>query len=158
MSELSYLAPTNLAEALVLLAARDAGTRLLAGGTDLIVQMRSGRAQPQRVVDLKKIPELSGITADGQGFVVGAATPCAVIGEHAALRAAWPGVVEAARLIGSTQVQGRATLGGNICNASPAADSVPALIAAGALAILANGSARRELPIEKLMLGPAARH
>ena len=161
MPELRFDAPSTLAEALRLMAAQAPGApvRPLSGGSDLIVQMRSGRLRPARVVDLKRIPELTGIRHDGGGWLIGAATPCAVIGEHAALRADWPGVVEAACLIGSPQVQGRASLGGNLCNASPAADSVPALIAAGATAVIVgtgSGGAlqRREVPVEALPQGP----
>jgi len=105
-------------------------------------------------VDLKRIPEMLGVREVAGGFEIGAATACAAIGEHAALAAAWPGVVEAARLIGSAQVQGRASLGGNLCNASPAADSAPALIAAGAVCLIAGPAGRRELPVEQLQAGP----
>ena len=159
MAELEFVSPMTLEEALRTLGASQdgtgqAGTRPLAGGSDLIVQMRSGRIHPQRIVDLKRIPEMIGIRSEQGGFVIGAATPCFAIGEHAALKAAWPGVVEAARLIGSTQIQGRASLGGNICNASPAADSVPALIAAGAICVIGNGTARREVPVEQMQLSP----
>lgn len=153
MAALTFDAPTTVDQAIGLLA-RAAGARPLAGGTDLIVQMRSGRITPAQIVDLKRIPELIGIRAEGGGFLIGAATPCAVIGEDAALRAAWPGVVEAARLIGSTQVQGRASLGGNLCNASPAADSVPAMIAAGAMCVVAGPAGRREMPVEQLPAAP----
>lgn len=153
-----YAAPATLAEALRLLA--EPGAKALAGGTDLIVQMRAGRIAPTLIVDLKRIPELIGIAADADGWRIGAATPCAAIGEHAALRAAWPGVVEAACLIGSVQVQGRASVGGNLCNASPAADSVPALIAAGARALIARAEGatlrRREIPVEQVPTGPGA--
>ena len=133
------------------------GTKPLAGGSDLIVQMRSGRIQPRRIVDLKRIPELIGIRADGAdgaGWWIAAATSCAVIGAHAGLRAAWPGVVEAACLIGSPQIQGRASIGGNLCNASPAADSVPALIAAGAVCVVASQAGQRECPVEQMLQGP----
>jgi carbon-monoxide dehydrogenase medium subunit len=94
------------------------------------------------------------ISAGKDGFVIGAAVPGVTLGEHEALRKAWPGVVEAANLIGSTQVQGRASLGGNLCNASPAADSVPALIAANATCIVEGPKGRRELPVEKVQAGP----
>ncbi|MBU6270787.1 MAG: xanthine dehydrogenase family protein subunit M [Betaproteobacteria bacterium] len=150
---MDFQAPASLQDALALLG-QGGQTRPLAGGTDLMVQMRSGRLQPQRILDLKRIPGLIGIQAGPAGFVIGAATPCAQIGEHAGLAAAWPGVVEAARLIGSTQVQGRASLGGNLCNASPAADSVPALIAAGAVLRVAGPTGERELAAENLQLGP----
>jgi CO/xanthine dehydrogenase FAD-binding subunit len=169
MAELQFEAPMTLSQALGLMRPAPESVKALAGGTDLIVQMRSGRLQPQRIVDLKRIPELIGIKVDQDGFLIGAATPCFAIGEHATLKAAWPGVVEAARLIGSTQIQGRASLGGNICNGSPAADSVPALIAAGAICVIgkvATGNAvelssdashpvlRREVPVELMQLGP----
>ena len=153
MTDIDFQAPASLQDALALLG-QGGQTRPLAGGTDLMVQMRSGRVQPQRILDLKRIPGLIGIQAGPAGFVIGAATPCAQIGEHAGLAAAWPGVVEAARLIGSTQVQGRASLGGNLCNASPAADSVPALIAAGAVLRVAGPAGERELAAENLQLGP----
>ena len=152
MTDIDYRAPSRLDEAIALLAGE--GARSLAGGTDLMVQMRSGRLNPGRIVDLKRIPEMLGVREVASGFEIGAATACAAIGEHAALAAAWPGVVEAARLIGSAQVQGRASLGGNLCNASPAADSAPALIAAGAVCLIAGPAGRRELPVEQLQAGP----
>ena len=105
---------------------------------------------------MKAIPELRGIWEDARGFRIGAATSCAEIGEHAALVAAWPGVVEALQLIGSTQIQGRATLAGNLCNASPAADSVPAMIAAGVVCELAGPTGEREVPVETIVTGPGA--
>lgn len=154
MAAVEYQSPGTVAEAIALLAAAGATARPLSGGTDLVVQMRSGRVRPGQVIDLKRIPEMIGISESDGGFLIGAATPCAVIGRHATLRAAWPGVVEAACLIGSAQVQGRASLGGNLCNASPAADSAPALIAAGAVCIIATGQGMRELPIEALHTGP----
>jgi len=152
VTDIDYRAPSRLDEAIALLAGE--GARSLAGGTDLMVQMRSGRLNPGRIVDLKRIPEMLGVREVAGGFEIGAATACAAIGEHAALAAAWPGVVEAARLIGSAQVQGRASLGGNLCNASPAADSAPALIAAGAVCLIAGPAGRRELPVELLQAGP----
>src|ERR1700690_3653068 len=130
MSSLSYAAPTSVDDEVKLLAGSSGLAKVLSGGTDLLVQLRSGRTKPDLIVDTKKIPGISGIAERDGAFVIGAATPGAVIGECEALKQAWPGVVEAANLIGSTQVQGRASLAGNLCNASPAADSVPALIAA----------------------------
>ena len=156
MTTMTFHAPETVADACALLATP--GARVLAGGTDLIVQMRSGRIAPGAIVDLKRIPILTGIVADAAGFTIGAATRCTALGEHAVLAAAHPGVVEAAGLIGSVQVRNRATVAGNLCNASPAADSVPALIAAGAIALIAGGKAApggtRELPVEHLPLGP----
>jgi CO/xanthine dehydrogenase FAD-binding subunit len=154
LSGVDYLAPASVADAVSALRASEGSARLMAGGTDLLVQMRGGRAKPKVVIDLKRIPGLMGIRAESGGFVIGAATSGAALGEHAALKAAWPGVVEAANLIGSTQVQGRASLGGNLCNASPAADSVPALIAAGAVCIIEGPGGAREVAVEKVQAGP----
>ena len=126
-----YEAPESLNGAVALLAGATGETRVLAGGTDLLVQMRADVVEPELIVDIKKIPETRAVTEDKGGWRIGAAVTGAELKEHAKLKQVWPGVVEAANLIGSTQVQGRATLGGNLCNGSPAADSVPALIAAG---------------------------
>ncbi|MBO0754220.1 MAG: xanthine dehydrogenase family protein subunit M [Bradyrhizobiaceae bacterium] len=151
---LDYTAPSTVEEAVRVLAGAPGTAKVLSGGTDLLVQLRSGRAQPGLIVDIKKIPGVSDIRERDGGFVIGAATPGAVIGECEALRRAWPGVVEAANLIGSTQVQGRASLGGNLCNASPAADSVPALIAARATCLVAGPNGRREVAVESIATGP----
>jgi len=131
-----------------------AGARILAGGTDLLVQMKSDIVEPTVLVDIKNIVETRTIGEENGGFRVGAAVTGAELGEHAALKAAWPGVVEAAELIGSTQVQGRASLGGNLCNASPAADSVPALIAAAAVARVTGPGGIREVLVEDIPTGP----
>ena len=127
---------------------------MLAGGTDLLVRMKSGLAEPDLVVDIKRIPALQTITRAAGGFRIGAAVPSAKLGEHAALIKAWPGVVEAANLIGSDQIQSRCTVVGNLCNASPAADSVPAMVAAGAKAVIAGPKGRRTIPIEDVVVGP----
>lgn len=152
MSGVEYLAPATVAEAVS--ALKQGGARLMAGGTDLLVQMRGERTKPKAIIDIKNLPGLIGIAQEQGGFIIGAATSGAMLGEHEALRKAWPGVVEAANLIGSTQVQGRASLGGNLCNASPAADSVPALIAAGAICIVEGVNGRREVPVELIQTGP----
>jgi CO/xanthine dehydrogenase FAD-binding subunit len=149
-----YEAPDSVAGAVALLAEATGEARVLAGGTDLLVQMRADVVDPELIVDIKKIPETRSITEEKGGWRIGAAVTGAELKEHARLKKAWPGVVEAANLIGSTQVQGRATLGGNLCNGSPAADSVPALIAAGAVATLAGPQGKRDLPVEDVMLGP----
>ena len=149
----AFHAPDSVERVVALLAA-DPSSRPLGGGTDLIVQMRSGRVAPAAVIDLKRIAGLSGVRAEGGGFVIGAATACTALKEHAALSAAWPGVVEAANLIGSVQVRNRATMAGNLCNASPAADSVPALVAAGATCILAGPDGSREVPVEAVPVAP----
>jgi carbon-monoxide dehydrogenase medium subunit len=149
-----YEAPETVESATALLAAANGEARVLAGGTDLLVQMRSDVVEPGLIVDIKRIAETRTVTEDNGGWRIGAAVTGAELKEHPRLKQVWPGVIEAANLIGSTQVQGRATLGGNLCNGSPAADSVPALIAAGAVAILAGPRGRRELPVEDVMLGP----
>jgi len=154
MSTLSYTAPTTVEAAVNVLVGANGTAKVLSGGTDLLVQLRSGRTRPEVIVDIKRIPGIIGIREEGGGFVIGAATPCALITEHHALQAAWPGVVEAAGLIGSVQVKGRASLAGNLCNASPAADSVPAMIAAGATCVVAGPSGRREVPVEAITTGP----
>jgi CO/xanthine dehydrogenase FAD-binding subunit len=149
-----YEAPDTPEGAVALLAGAKGEARVLAGGTDLLVQLRADVVDPELIVDIKRIPETRSITEEAGGWRIGAAVTGAELKEHPRLRRVWPGVVEAANLIGSTQVQGRATLGGNLCNGSPAADSVPALIAAGATAALAGPRGRRNLPVEDVMLGP----
>src|SRR5260370_33775913 len=132
MTDIQYLAPRTLDEAIGAFAAGGSAARMLAGGTDLLVQMRSGAVRPGLIIDIKKIAEMTAIeeTADG-GFRIGAAVPGAVLAEHARFGKIWPGVLEAVNLIGSTQIQGRASAGGNLCNGSPARGSGPAMLAAG---------------------------
>jgi carbon-monoxide dehydrogenase medium subunit len=150
-----YEAPETVESAAAFLAGATGDARVLAGGTDLLVQMRSEIADPALIVDIKRIAETRAITEEkGGSWRIGAAVTGAELKEHPRLKQVWPGVVEAANLIGSTQVQGRATLGGNLCNGSPAADSVPALIAAGAVATLGGPKGRRDLAVEDVMLGP----
>jgi carbon-monoxide dehydrogenase medium subunit len=155
MTNIRYLAPRTLDEAIGAFAAAGSAARIMAGGTDLLVQMRSGAVRPGLIIDIKKIAEMTSIqeTADG-GFRIGAAVPGAVLAEHARFGKIWPGVLEAINLIGSTQVQGRASAGGNLCNGSPAADSVPAMIAAGAVATVLGPNGSRQLPVEEVPAGP----
>jgi carbon-monoxide dehydrogenase medium subunit len=136
------------------LAGSSGTSAILAGGSDLLVRMKGGFIEPDLIVDIKAIDGLSEIRETGDGFSIGAAVPCAVLGESAALKKAWPGVVEAAKLIGSKQVQGRCTITGNLCNASPAADSVPALVAAGARAVVVGPGGRRTIPVQSVPIGP----
>jgi CO/xanthine dehydrogenase FAD-binding subunit len=151
---LTYNKPNTVDEAVSMLHQPGARRRVLAGGTDLLVQLRSGRLQAEGIVDIKNIPELKDIRDENGGFRVGAAVAGAALGEHTALRKMWPGIVEGANLIGSTQIQGRASLGGNLCNGSPAADGVPALIAAGVKCTVAGPAGRREVPVESIVVGP----
>jgi carbon-monoxide dehydrogenase medium subunit len=154
MEDMRFEAPETLDEAVALLAGAKGTAKILAGGTDLLVQLRADMIRPDLVVDIKRIPELMEISEQNGGFRVGAAVSGAELGEHAALKRAWPGVVEAAELIGSNQIQGRASMGGNLCNGSPAADSVPALIAAEAVATIAGPDGRRDVPVEQVTTGP----
>ncbi len=128
--------------------------RLLAGGTDVLVQMKLGNKTPSLLIDIKSINGFSDIFAENGGFRIGAAVNGAEMGAHAALKAMWPGVVEAVELIGSTQVQGRATMVGNLCNGSPAADAVPAMLAAGAMARVEGPSGTRDMLVAELLKGP----
>ncbi|HWL20259.1 MAG TPA: xanthine dehydrogenase family protein subunit M [Bradyrhizobium sp.] len=152
---MQYLSPRTLDEAVSAFAAAGSAARILAGGTDLLVQMRSGAVKPGVIVDIKKIAEMTAIeqTADG-GFRIGAAVPGAELAEHPRFGQIWPGVLEAVNLIGSTQVQGRASAGGNLCNGSPAGDSVPAMVAVGAIVTLQGPNGRREMPVENVPAGP----
>ena len=154
MSEIQYQVAKTVKEAVKMMQAAKGKGYVLAGGTDLLVQMKSGMRAPGVIVDVKKIPEMTTVVEKKGSFTIGAATPAAVLGENKKLKKAWPGVVEAANLIGSTQVQGRASMGGNLCNASPAADSVPALVAAGCVVNVQGPKGKRSIPIEKFNAGP----
>lgn len=149
-----YVAPESLDAALGLLADAGGTARVLAGGTDLLVHMRAGRVAPTLLVDIKRIPELRTLEPRDGGWRIGAAVTGMELIEHDSFAAAWPGIVDGVRMIGSIQVKGRATLGGNLCNASPAADGVPGLIAAGALVTLVGPAGRREVPVEQIATGP----
>ena len=149
-----FEAPQTIDAAVALLAEERGLARVLAGGTDLIVQIRSGRLEPDLVVDLKRIPGLREIAEEDGGFRIGAAVSGAELNEHEGVKKLWPGVVEATDLIGSTQIQGRATMAGNLCNASPAADAVPALVAAAATVRIAGPKGERDLPVEEIPTGP----
>jgi carbon-monoxide dehydrogenase medium subunit len=155
MTEIRYVAPQSLDEAIGAFAAAGSAARILAGGTDLLVQMRSGLVRPGLIVDIKKIDEMMKIeqTADG-GFRVGAAVSGMALSEHPRFGKIWPGVLEAVNLIGSKQVQGRASAGGNLCNGSPAGDSVPAMIAAGAVVTVQGPKGRRQMKVEDVPVGP----
>jgi aerobic carbon-monoxide dehydrogenase medium subunit len=149
-----YAAPTTIKEAAGLMAKAKGSAYVLAGGTDLLVRLKSGLIEPSLVVDIKRIASTQSVTKTAAGFRIGAGVPAAVLGENAALKKAWPGVVEAANLIGSDQIQSRCTIVGNLCNASPAADSVPAMIAAGAKAIVVGPKGKRTVAVEDVVTGP----
>jgi len=148
-----YEAPRSVADAVRLLAA-DADARALAGGTDLLVQSRAGVRRPSAFVDLKRIPGLVGISLDDDGLRLGAATPAAEICEDPELRRLWPGLVEAVGLLGSTQIQGRGSVGGNLGNGSPAADTTCPLIVNQARAVIAGPGGERVIGVEGFTTGP----
>ena len=151
---MQYAAPDSTKAAVALLAKAKGSAYVLAGGSDLLVRMRGGYIEPDLVVDIKRIKGMRDVKKTAGGFSIGAAVSCAEMGENKALRKAWPGVVEAANLIGSKQIQGRCTIAGNLCNASPAADSVPALVAAGAKAVIAGPKGRRTVMVEQIPVSP----
>src|SRR5881392_1985522 len=154
MPRVSYTAPTSIDDAVKALAASAGLAKVLSGGTDLLVQMKSGRARPELIVNTKRIPGMIGIREEGDKFVIGAATPGIMISADKQLEHAYPGIVEGVDLIGSMQIQGRCSIAGNLCNASPAADSVPPVIAARATAVLAGPNGKREVPVEQIVTGP----
>jgi carbon-monoxide dehydrogenase medium subunit len=155
MTDIRYLAPSTVEEAVSAFAAASGAASILAGGTDLLVQMRAGVRKPGTIIDIKKIPALTAIEDLGGGaFRIGAAVSGAVLAEHKGFAKAWPGVLEAINLIGSKQVQGRASPGGNLCNSSPAGDSVPAMVAAGAVVTIQGPNGKREVPVEAVPAGP----
>lgn len=155
MKAIDYAAPKTLAEAVALLDKHGDRARVLAGGTDIIVQLREYRRDLDLLVDVKHIPEVNELTFDAaKGLTVGAAVPCHRVYEHPGLAKAYPGLIDAASLIGGIQIQSRASLGGNLCNSSPAADTIPALIAAEAVAVIAGPKGTREVPVEQFCTGP----
>lgn len=155
MKWFDYAAPHSLGEAKEILAANP-GALPLAGGTDLLVQLRAGRKQTSLVLDLKKIPELNELRLDEDGLTLGAAVPCNRIYEDSAVRRAFPALAEVASLIGGTQIQNRASIGGNVCNAAPSADSAPLLIALGARCRIDGPAGPREFSLEELATAPGA--
>ncbi|MFP6665163.1 MAG: xanthine dehydrogenase family protein subunit M [Deltaproteobacteria bacterium] len=157
MQEFDYAAPRSVDEAVELLAKAGTSGRVFAGGTDLLVQMKNGPTEIRHLIDVKRIEELGvlAVEADG-GLRIGAAVPCALLGEDAAVAARFPGLREAAMLIGSDQIQSRATIAGNLCNASPAADVVPALVALGAKCRIAGPAGSRSVPVVEFTTGPGS--
>src|SRR5262245_46731298 len=156
MKDIDYAAPTSVSEAAALFAQRGDRARALAGGTDIIVQVRENRRDADLLVDLKNIPEVNELTFDpARGLTLGAAVPCYRVAQHPEIVRAYPGLAEAAALIGGVQIQSRASVGGNLCNASPAADTIPALIAHEAQAVIALPIGTRDIiPVEKFCTAP----
>ena len=155
MQDIDYAAPKTVAEAVGLLSDRGERARVLAGGTDLIVQVREHRRDLGLMVDVKRIPEVNELAYDArQGLRLGAAVPCYRVTENREIARTYPGLIDAVALIGGVQIQSRASVGGNLCNASPAADATPALIAHQAVCVIAGPKGTRELPVEQFCTGP----
>ena len=155
MHAIDYVAPKSIQEAVELMASKGDQARAMAGGTDLLVQVRGGRRTSEVVVDIKDISELNQLTYDSQkGLTIGAPVPCYKIYQDDQIAGLYPGLVDSASLIGSIQIQGRASIGGNLCNSAPSADGIPALIALGAVANVAGPNGNREIPVEEFCTGP----
>ena len=154
MHDFQYVTPGSLNEALKLLAKHGQSAQLLAGGTDLIVKMRVRRSRPELVLDAKRIPELNVLKFDTKGLTIGAAVSCRRIYLDERIAARYPALIDCTMLVGGIQIQGRATVGGNLCNAAPSADTIPALIALGAVAHLRGPKGKRQLPVEEFCLAP----
>ncbi len=155
MKPFDYTAPSTIADAVSLLSQHNGEARVLAGGTDILVQLREGLREAGIVIDVKKIAELRALDCcSTSGLTLGASTPCAEIYGNADVCNAYPALTDAARIIGGWQIQSRASIGGNLCNASPAADSIPALIALNAVALVAGPSGQREIPVADFCTAP----
>ena len=154
MTDMRYEAPQSLDAAVALLAGANGGGKILAGGTDVLVQLHAEMIEPGVLVDIKNIADVRQISEEAGAWRVGAAVPGMQVIDDAGFSKAWPGVCEGVALIGSVQVKGRASIGGNVCNGSPAADSVPGLIAADAVATVIGPDGTREEPVENIVTGP----
>ncbi len=154
MHDFDYCAPVDLQEAMTLKAAHGSSANLLAGGTDLLIFMRAGRKRPTLLIDAKKIPELSGLQLDAQGLTIGANVSCRKIYENHQIAEQFPVLVDSTTIIGGIQIQGRASIGGNLCNAAPSADTIPALIVQRAVANVMSNKEERKVPVEAFCTGP----
>ncbi|MDO8531970.1 MAG: xanthine dehydrogenase family protein subunit M [Dehalococcoidia bacterium] len=155
MREFEYAAPRTVKEAVALLARANGDARCLAGGTDLIAQMKEGRRSPSLIVDIKRIPDLMRLDyVERRGLRLGAGVPCSTIYEHPVVREKYPIIVDACSLVGSLQIQNRASVGGNLCNGAPSADTAPAFLALNATAVVAGPRGRRQLPLTEFFVGP----
>jgi carbon-monoxide dehydrogenase medium subunit len=154
MGSFDYVAPASLDEAVGILKQHGASARALAGGTDIIIQVREKRRDVGMMLDVKSVPELMALEMNGSGLRLGAAVPCATIYENAEIAKKYPALIDSAALIGGIQIQSRASIGGNLCNSSPAADSIPTLIALGATCEIAGPKGTRTLPVEEFCTAP----
>jgi CO/xanthine dehydrogenase FAD-binding subunit len=154
MHQFMYASPGSIGESLSLLSGNRGSARILTGGTDLIVQMRSGAITPHLLIDVKNIPEFNNLSLSAECLTIGAAVSCKTLYEDKAVARDYPALIDSAAHIGGVQIQGRASIGGNLCNASPSADSIPTLIVLGARAQIHSERGVRELPVEEFCTGP----
>jgi len=155
VKDFSYAAPTTLKEATGLLAGANGRAKILSGGTDILVQLREGLREADLVVDVKKIPELMELSySPAKGLRLGASVPCYRIYENSEIAKAYPALADATRIVGGWQIQSRASVGGNLCNSSPAADTIPALIAYNVMCVIAGPKGQREVKAEEFCVGP----
>ena len=155
MQDFEYVAPTTLEEAVKLLSGNGLRAKALAGGTDILIQMRGYRFEIDRLVDVKKIPELNVLScSEAGGLTLGAAVPCYQVYEDPAVQRLYPGLTDSASLIGGIQIQGRATVGGNLCNAAPSGDTIPSLLVLEASCEVVGPNGSRTIPIEEFCTGP----
>ena len=153
MQAFEYVAAESLGEAISLLDKHGNQARILSGGTDLIVQVRENRRQVDLLVDIKKIPEFNEISYNGN-LQIGASVPCYQVYGNEDVQRLFPALVDSTSIIGGVQIQSRASIGGNLCNASPAADSIPALIALGASCVIQGPNGDRKVAVEEFCTGP----
>lgn len=154
MRDFDYSAPATLVDAIAQLAEADGRARPLAGGTDLIDHVRTGRLTPDLLIDLKKIPELNELEVAQTGLRLGAAVPCYRVYDSVEIRRSYAALADACSIIGGIQIQNRASVGGNLCNSGPAADSTPALIALGAVCVIAGPGGSREVSVAEFCTAP----
>ena len=155
MQEFEYVAPTSLEDAIRLMAEKGPRAKAMAGGTDVLVQLRGGRFQIDRLVDVKNIPELNHLScSEADGLTLGAAVPCYQVYGDQTIQNLYPGLIDSASLIGGIQIQGRASVGGNLCNAAPSGDNIPSLIVQEATCTIAGPNGRRSIPVEDFCAGP----
>ena len=155
MQEFEYVAPTSLEDAVKLMAEKGPKAKALAGGTDILIQLRGGRYQIDRLVDVKNIPELNQLScSQSDGLTIGASVENYKIYESSEVQRLYPAMVDCSSLVGGIQVQGRATVGGNLCNSAPSGDTIPTLIAESAQALIAGPNGQRTVPVEEFCTGP----
>ena len=155
MQDFGYIAAKTVSEAVALLDEKGQTARILSGGTDLIVQVREARRDVDWMIDIKSIPEVNVLDYNADtGLTLGAAVPCYQIYAVDEICDAYPGLIDATKIIGGTAIQGRAGVGGNLCNASPAADGTPPLIVLNATCVIAGPNGERELPVAQFCTAP----